>query len=80
MFPPFYGKADDSYYMIASKSGTPEHSGWYRNILGNSNVHTRVLRRLRGQGGQPGNPRGRPRSRALKLGWSWPRKDRQLPS
>ncbi len=42
MFPLFYGKAGNSYFVIASKGGAPEHPGWYRNILGNPNVHIQV--------------------------------------
>ncbi len=33
IFPLFYGKAGDSYLVVASKGGAPEHPGWYRNLL-----------------------------------------------
>ena len=42
MFPLFYGRAGDSYFVIASKGGAPEHPGWYRNILGNADVAVQV--------------------------------------
>ena len=42
MFPLFYGQAGNSYFVIASKGGAPEHPGWYRNILGNPQVEIQV--------------------------------------
>ena len=42
MFPLFYGRAGDSYFVIASKGGAPEHPGWYRNILANPEVDIQV--------------------------------------
>jgi deazaflavin-dependent oxidoreductase (nitroreductase family) len=42
LFPLFYGRAGDSYFVIASKGGAPEHPGWYRNILGNPKVSIQV--------------------------------------
>jgi proline iminopeptidase len=42
MFPLFYGSTGDSYFVIASKGGAPEHPGWYRNILSNPNVSIQV--------------------------------------
>ena len=42
LFPLFYGKTGDSYFVIASKGGAPEHPGWYRNILANSDVEIQV--------------------------------------
>jgi len=42
MFPLFYGQAGNSYFVIASKGGAPEHPGWYRNILGNPEVEVQV--------------------------------------
>lgn len=42
LFPLFYGQAGDSYFVIASKGGAPEHPGWYRNILGNPEVSVQV--------------------------------------
>src|ERR1700752_4853681 len=38
LFPLFYGKAGNSYYVIASKGGAPDHPGWYKNILANPDV------------------------------------------
>jgi deazaflavin-dependent oxidoreductase (nitroreductase family) len=42
LFPLFYGRAGDSYFVIASKGGAPEHPGWYRNILANPEVDIQV--------------------------------------
>ncbi len=42
LFPLFYGQAGDSYFVIASKGGAPEHPGWYRNILSNAEVEIQV--------------------------------------
>jgi proline iminopeptidase len=42
LFPLFYGRAGNSYFVIASKGGAPEHPGWYRNILANPDVVIQV--------------------------------------
>jgi proline iminopeptidase len=42
LFPLFYGSDGDSYFVIASKGGAPEHPGWYRNILANPDVDIQV--------------------------------------
>ena len=42
VFPLFYGKAGDSYFVVASKGGAPQHPGWYRNILANPVVEVQV--------------------------------------
>jgi deazaflavin-dependent oxidoreductase (nitroreductase family) len=42
IFPLFYGDTANSYFVIASKGGAPEHPGWYRNILANSDVEVQV--------------------------------------
>lgn len=42
LFPLFYGRAGDSYFVVASKGGAPEHPGWYRNILANPEVEIQV--------------------------------------
>ncbi len=42
LFPLFYGRTGDSYYIVASKGGAPEHPGWYRNILANPEVEIQV--------------------------------------
>ena len=42
MFPLFYGETGDSYFVIASKGGAPQHPGWYRNILANPEVEVQV--------------------------------------
>jgi F420H(2)-dependent quinone reductase len=42
LFPLFYGHAGDSYFVIASKGGAPEHPGWYRNLLAHPDVDIQV--------------------------------------
>ena len=42
LFPLFYGKSGNSYYIVASKGGAPEHPGWYKNILANPEVEIQV--------------------------------------
>jgi deazaflavin-dependent oxidoreductase (nitroreductase family) len=42
IFPLFYGKVDDSYVIVASKGGAPEHPGWYRNLVANPEVEIQV--------------------------------------
>ena len=41
-FPLFYGRAGDSYFIVASKGGAPEHPGWYRNLKANPEVEIQV--------------------------------------
>src|SRR3984893_14754882 len=38
IFPLYYGRTGDSYIVVASKGGAPQHPGWYRNILANPEV------------------------------------------
>jgi proline iminopeptidase len=42
VFPLFYGKAGDSYFVVASKGGAPQHPGWYRNIEASPDVEVQV--------------------------------------
>ena len=42
MFPLFYGTTGNSYIVVASKGGAPEHPGWYRNVLANPQVEIQV--------------------------------------
>lgn len=42
IFPLFYGKSGDSYFIVASKGGAPEHPGWYRNLQANPEVEVQV--------------------------------------
>ena len=61
IFPLFYGTEGDSYFVVASKGGAPEHPGWYRNILANPDVEVQVgtkklkarARTVDGRGTQP---------------------------
>ena len=42
IFPLFYGRDGDSYIVVASKGGAPQHPGWYRNLLANPDVDVQV--------------------------------------
>jgi deazaflavin-dependent oxidoreductase (nitroreductase family) len=42
IFPLFYGQDGNSYIIVASKGGAPEHPGWYRNILANPELEVQV--------------------------------------
>ena len=42
IFPLYYGKAGDSYIVVASKGGAPRHPGWYRNLLADPEVEVQV--------------------------------------
>ena len=42
LFPLFYGKTGNSYFIVASKGGAPDHPGWYKNILANPEVEVQV--------------------------------------
>lgn len=42
LFPLFYGTTGNSYFVIASKGGAPEHPGWYRNMQANPDVEIQV--------------------------------------
>ena len=42
LLPLFYGKERDSYFVIASKGGAPQHPGWYRNLLAHPDVEVQV--------------------------------------
>jgi deazaflavin-dependent oxidoreductase (nitroreductase family) len=42
VFPLFYGTSGDSYIVVASKGGAPQHPGWYRNLLAHPEVDVQV--------------------------------------
>lgn len=42
IFPLFYGKAGNSYFIVASKGGAPDHPGWYKNLLANPEAEIMV--------------------------------------
>ena len=42
IFPLFYGESGNSYFIVASKGGAPEHPGWYRNIEAHPEVEVQV--------------------------------------
>jgi deazaflavin-dependent oxidoreductase (nitroreductase family) len=42
IFPLFYGKNGNSYFIVASKGGAPEHPGWYRNLVKEPQVELQV--------------------------------------
>jgi deazaflavin-dependent oxidoreductase (nitroreductase family) len=42
LFPLFYGKTGNSYIIVASKGGAPEHPGWYKNLVANPEVEVQA--------------------------------------
>ena len=42
IFPLFYGTIGDSYIIVASKGGAPEHPGWYKNLVANPEVEVHI--------------------------------------
>ncbi|HVZ08930.1 nitroreductase family deazaflavin-dependent oxidoreductase [Rhodopila sp.] len=42
MFPLYYGQVGNSYLIIASKGGAPEHPGWYRNLQAHPEAEVQV--------------------------------------
>jgi deazaflavin-dependent oxidoreductase (nitroreductase family) len=40
--PLIYGQDGDRYVIIASRGGTPDHPGWYKNLLANPTVELQV--------------------------------------
>jgi proline iminopeptidase len=42
IFPLFYGKTGNSYIVVASKGGAPDHPSWYKNLLANPEVEIQV--------------------------------------
>lgn len=41
-FPLFYGEEGNSYIIVASKGGAPEHPGWYQNLVAHPEVEVQV--------------------------------------
>jgi proline iminopeptidase len=41
-FPLFYGETGNSYIVVASKGGAPQHPGWYKNLLADPQVEIQV--------------------------------------
>ena len=37
-----YGRAGDSYVVVASKGGAPRHPAWYTNLVAEPTVHVQV--------------------------------------
>jgi deazaflavin-dependent oxidoreductase (nitroreductase family) len=42
IFPLFYGVTGNSYIIVASKGGAPDHPGWYKNLVANPQVDVQV--------------------------------------
>jgi deazaflavin-dependent oxidoreductase (nitroreductase family) len=42
VFPLYYGTTGDSYIVVASKGGAPDHPGWYKNLVANPEVEIQV--------------------------------------
>src|SRR3954451_24512411 len=42
IFPLFYGENGNSYIIVASKGGAPDHPGWYKTLVANPEVEVQV--------------------------------------
>lgn len=42
IFPLYYAQVGNSYVIVASKGGAPEHPGWYKNLSANPEVEVQV--------------------------------------
>jgi deazaflavin-dependent oxidoreductase (nitroreductase family) len=42
IFPLFYGTEGNSYIIVASKGGAPDHPSWYKNLVANPEVEVQV--------------------------------------
>jgi len=45
-FPLIYGRDGEDYVIVASRGGSPEHPGWYKNLLAHPEVEIQVWDRL----------------------------------
>jgi deazaflavin-dependent oxidoreductase (nitroreductase family) len=83
--PLIFGRDGDSYVLVASQGGAPEHPGWYRNLTKEPEVELQVLAERRR--GRARTVEGEERERLWKLmAEIWPpydqyrtRTDRQIP-
>jgi deazaflavin-dependent oxidoreductase (nitroreductase family) len=41
-FPLIYGREGNTYLIVASKGGAPDHPGWYKNLLAHPDVKIQV--------------------------------------
>jgi deazaflavin-dependent oxidoreductase (nitroreductase family) len=41
-FPLIYGRDGKSYVIVASRGGSPEHPGWYKNLLAQPDISIQV--------------------------------------
>ena len=64
VFPLYYGTTGDSYIIVASKGGAPDHPGWYKNLVANPDVEVQVgTKKLRAKARTvTGEERAKPRS------------------
>jgi deazaflavin-dependent oxidoreductase (nitroreductase family) len=42
IFPLYYGETGNSYIIVASKGGAPDHPSWYKNLVANPEVEVQV--------------------------------------
>jgi deazaflavin-dependent oxidoreductase (nitroreductase family) len=45
-FPLIYGRDGNDYVVVASRGGSPEHPGWYKNLLAHPDVKIQVWDKL----------------------------------
>ena len=85
IFPLFYGQIGNSYIIVASKGGAPDHPSWYKNLLVHPDAEVQVgTKRLKAKARTAsGEERTRLWQEALKF---WPpyadyekKTERQIP-
>jgi proline iminopeptidase len=42
IFPLYFGETGNSYIIVASKGGAPDHPSWYKNLVANPEVEVQV--------------------------------------
>lgn len=45
-FPLIYGRDGEDYVIVASRGGSPEHPGWYKNLLAHPDAEIQVRDRV----------------------------------
>lgn len=85
IFPLFYGMAGNSYIIVASKGGAPDHPSWYKNLVAHPEVEVQAgTKKLKARARTvSGEERARLWKEALKF---WPpyadyekKTDREIP-
>jgi deazaflavin-dependent oxidoreductase (nitroreductase family) len=80
-----YGRDGDSYLVVASRGGAPEHPSWYLNLVANPDVELQVGAEKFGARARTATPEEKPRLWSLMTA-IWPdyddyqtKTDREIP-